>query len=191
MMKMTNGSILTILLICTAVSATSWTNKEKERNYRVEEIKHGQRFDWTKINEKCEDEHPQCKSFTKLCKYKIVTNKCKDTCGYCRAQAAPVDCKITKHGCCWDNRTIAKGPHNKGCPACVDKFSECKLYSSQCSKQQFQLMCPVTCGIKCSQCIDNQYQAKICPLYKRYGFCKLSPDLMEKMCSKTCGFCTT
>lgn len=35
---------------------------------------------------------------------------------YVGAQAAPVDCKITKHGCCWDNRTIAKGPHNKGCP---------------------------------------------------------------------------
>lgn len=187
---MTLNVLVNVFLLLSVVNATSWMSKEEERTYKIDRMERGPQTDWTKRNVICVDELTGCSNLKAVCKLNIVRRKCQDTCGVCRA-AAPPDCKLTKYKCCWDNVTTAKGPNLKGCPPCADKYDECKVFKKDCDRPDIRTMCPVTCGIKCSdkQCADNKHQALVCPMYKKYGFCKVSPDLMLQMCSKTCGFC--
>ena len=183
--------IVTSVVVCmtSVVVCMSWTSKSRQRSYHVSNLEHGEnQYKWI---QPCEDEHPKCSGFKKLCKdYKVVQHKCKETCGKCRAHMAPIDCSKTSWGCCWDNVTVAEGPNYKGCALCEDKYSECKHFVDQCPyRHDLRLMCPVTCQVGCKQCLDNPYQADVCILYKKYNFCTISPDLMQKMCARTCGFC--
>ena len=186
---MTQLILLAILISCmTTVVAMSWTSKERQRDFIIGSVEAGVNYHWV---EQCEDDHPKCNHFKKLCtKYKIVRKKCQVTCGLCTRAPAPPNCGITKYGCCWDNVTIAEGNNYKGCADCADKYSECKHFVDQCAhRPDLRLICPVTCNVGCKQCLDNPYQADVCVIYKKYNFCSISPDLMQKMCAKTCGFC--
>lgn len=182
--------LIVFIFFVVAVDAMSWRTKEAQRDFLVDSIGRSVSDGWDDI-ETCKDDHPKCDSMAKLCSsFKIVRMKCKDKCGLCRVPGVPV-CSISKHGCCWDNSTVAQGPNFEGCEECADKYSECKDLATECNNPQrpnIKLMCPVTCKV-CKQCLDNPHQADVCKLYKKYKFCELSPDLMQRICPKTCGFC--
>lgn len=68
------------------------------------------------------------------------------------ADGPPLDCKHTKFGCCWDNKTVAKGKYQEGCPACKDRYvAECKAFVKQCGREDIRRICPQTCGVPCSK----------------------------------------
>jgi len=179
-----------IFVLILTINSTSWTDKHNERTYNVESIDTNKVYNDEPVEDECRDKRSNCKLLKHKCSKRIVKNLCKDTCGGCRAEL-PVDCSLTKFGCCWDNITIAKGPNNKGCAICADKYYECMHFKDQCYHHQMRMICPVTCGVRCQQCEDNKYQAIVCPMYKQYKFCEISPGLMQKMCAKTCGFCAS
>jgi len=193
---MTHVAILVnFVCLLATVSAMSWTSKEKQRKFMIESDANGVEVYFE--NEECYDDHEKCNEYAKLCpNYKILRQRCKVTCGTCyRPPIDPIsNCTTSKYGCCWDNVTVAQGPNFRGCADCVDKYPECKYFKDKCTDPRhsaIRLICPVTCGIGCEkkQCLDNPYQADVCKIYKKYNFCKISPDLMSKMCAKTCGFC--
>lgn len=185
---MTFGNIFIILLATmTVVRATSWRSREHEREHQLNAIRDGT-SNAIVSEEDCEDGIDGCKNLKDLCHVQIVKNKCKDTCRTCRA-ASPPDCSRSKYGCCWDNVTVAKGSNQEECPLCGDQYAECSMFTEFCARDDIRKICPVTCGIDCKQCRDNEHQKAACPIYKRYGFCQLSPDLMLDICAKTCGFC--
>ncbi|XP_012565484.1 uncharacterized protein LOC100207073 isoform X1 [Hydra vulgaris] len=174
------------------VYTTTWLNTEQERQFKLNTVFSGKNVDWTKIGGikcfACMDEFPNCKTLRHLCGKTLIREKCKDTCGECRLQS-PVDCMLTDYGCCWDNVTVSTGKNNEGCPACVDQYSECQYFKENCKRNDIRVICPNTCGVKCNTCHDDPNQALVCPLYKTYGFCKNSNEVMKQVCSKTCGFC--
>lgn len=176
------------------VDASSWTSNEQRYNYRMSVIKNGITKNWLKQARSCKDELKACPMWKRTgrldCKLRILKKYCKDTCNVCRAEGPPVDCKVTKFGCCWDKKTVAKDKYQKGCPACKDRYvTECKAFVKQCGRDDIRKICPQTCGVKCKTCDDDIYQKHICPLYKQYKFCNRSPELMSKYCPRTCGFC--
>ena len=143
---------------------------------------------------RCEDTHPNCDLLTDMChQHKIVRQQCARTCRTC-GSASPSereDCGAVKDirnavGCCWDNVTLT----SNGCPECADKHPElCMYFADVCHQNpDVRTMCPVTCG-SCVPCADNVYQADNCKRFAEQKFCEVSPDLMGKICRKTCGFC--
>lgn len=186
------------VLLCTVLSAlittvlpmsfTSVEEKNKFLSYEAAQNIAGRSY--LIAEPRCEDELKQCPKLVEFCsRFKIVRKKCKDTCGLCRAHSPEIDCHVTEHGCCWDNKTAARGPNQMGCPACRDKYSQCRLFAGDCKMVNIKRFCPVTCGVKCVSCSDDKHQAHVCPLYKQYGFCKSSPDIMGRICKRTCEFC--
>ena len=171
----------------TLVGTISWTSKEKHRTWRVATMHAQQLADvW-----QCEDDYSNCKYYKNYCGTKIVRETCRYTCGNCHRVYA--DCSTTTFGCCWDNQIVAKGPDFKGCKPCVDELHECKHHKHRCNgpnARRVRLTCPVTCNIGYhKQCKDDPLQEPICQLYKRFMFCKASPELMQKICAKTCNYC--
>lgn len=186
-------TILSSILIGFTNSA-SWRSKEHQYNYRMSVIENGVTNKWMKGFQPCKDEVKACKKWKDNgqlnCNLKIIKKFCKDSCDVCRAEGPPLDCKVSKHGCCWDNSTAATGKFQQGCPACKDRYpDECKAFLKQCGREDIRIMCPQTCGVPCKTCEDDRHQHTICPLYKEHGFCTHSPILMKKVCSRTCGFC--
>lgn len=167
----------------------SWKTKLKKRMYDVNSLNTNDAS--KEITEICKDEIVDCENLRErgLCKIELIQMKCKSTCGLC-APSPPIHCSLTKHGCCWDNHTKANSSNKGGCPACVDKFDECKYFKNECEHRlDVRLICPITCGINCNHCRDSKHQAVMCPSYKKFGFCRISPDLMERICARTCNFC--
>jgi len=183
-----------LLVLCYVIvnDASSFTDKQEERNFTISSVKKGPTVNWVKIDEaqhECADDW-DCKTYGWLCsKYTVIRENCKNTCGGCKRLAAPPNCKVTRFGCCWDNVTIATSANKENCPRCQDKYDECKDLKRDCYRADIKVMCPTSCGIPCKQCLDNQYQAPICPMYKRYGFCQVSPKLMSTVCQHTCNLC--
>ncbi|XP_066935767.1 uncharacterized protein [Clytia hemisphaerica] len=102
----------------------------------------------------------------------------------------------TKYGCCWDQKNIALGPNGKGCPACKDhRHMKCKNWKKNCHEKIVSAMCPVTCGL-CPNtakpvqrgCKNDKFWNKLCPVYKRLGFCTQST--ISRHCKLTCSKCT-
>ena len=194
---MSCGSVYLAVAVCfcaiASVDPTSFTSKARQRAYMVHSIRYGRTDDI--YAKSCEDDYSDCYKYVNYChKSKILRTKCAETCFTCRPDTPPLDCKLTKYGCCWDNNTAAAGPNFRGCKPCVDEYPECSYYKNRChgpGTERIRLACPVTCNVGCQnkQCLDDKHQAKVCKLYKRFGFCKASPELMGKLCAKTCGFC--
>jgi len=188
--------IFILMCVMNTITTMSWTSKEKQRNFEIANAANGVEV-YFEDQEECYDDHEKCNEYEALCpKYKILRQRCKLTCGTCNRNppAPPINCTRSRFGCCWDNKTEATGPNFRGCADCVDKYPECKYFRDKCADQRhstIRTICPVTCGVGCEkkQCLDNPYQKDVCKLYKKYNFCKISPDLMSKMCANTCGFC--
>lgn len=169
----------------------SWTSKAKHREYMLSSIQHGRR---DILAPPCEDDYSDCYKFVNYCSVKIIQNQCRVTCGTCKAFGPPKNCAKSTYGCCWDNITAASGKDFQGCKDCVDEYAECSYFKGRCHEpgaEKIRLACPVTCNVGChkKQCLDDKYQAPVCQLYKKYGFCDASQYLMRKLCAKTCGFC--
>ena len=78
------------------------------------------------------------------CRFRSWMRKyCARTCDICTPPAPPIPvlppCARTKYGCCWDNRTVARGPvedivHSQ-CAPCMDRQSLkfCVGWSDKCN----------------------------------------------------------
>ena len=106
----------------------------------------------------------------------------------------PNSCQIFKptFGCCWDNRTVAVGPHGEGCPLCMDKKKSCTKWTDYCHVGTIREVCPQSCHAcpkkKNSTCQDDPSQEKYCAIYSRFGLCKKSLKI-RNYCKSTCGAC--
>lgn len=192
---MAGAKVLLVAAVCWCtigqIAPMSFVSKARHRQYMLTRIEHGATDE---LDIPCEDDYSDCSKYVAYCnKYEIIKNKCSDTCGSCRVPH-PENCTESPFGCCWDNFTSATGPSYEGCKPCEDEYAECSYFRGRCHEpgaEKIRLACPVTCNVGCykKQCLDDKYQAPICKLYKKYGFCEASRDLMGKICAKTCEFC--
>lgn len=182
--------LYTLFLTTTTCNAESWIRHHYHRDIYFDDplVNMNDFHDQTAI---CGNTHSNCENMQYLCKdLKIVRDKCKGTCGLCEKSPSPPNtCQTSKYGCCWDNVTASTGENKEGCPPCEDKHTECRYFADVCHlRGDIRLICPVTCRT-CEPCLDSVHQGNSCSKYKRYDFCKISPDLMIKICKRTCGFC--
>lgn len=176
-----------VLMKPSALLSEDLSNGQAARRNEEHEDRYNTRYE----ESVCQDEDSSCKGFLEkgFCRLKIIQRKCKSTCGMCAA-SPPLHCGLTKYGCCWDNQTQANNSNKEGCPACKDKFELCKFFQEECpERRDIRLLCPISCGIKCNTCRDSDHQKAMCPSYKKFGFCEVSPDLMKQICARTCNFC--
>jgi len=91
---------------------------------------------------------------------KRMKKTCPRTCGFCNQTSwqpawlqKSIGCAVSKHGCCWDGVSYAKGPNAKGCPVCKDKIIPiCSRFRHECikgsrNKKHMDKICPKTCRI--------------------------------------------
>eukprot|EP00112_Aurelia_sp_Birch-Aquarium-sp1_P020215 Seg516.2 transcript_id=Seg516.2/GoldUCD/mRNA.D3Y31 product="hypothetical protein" protein_id=Seg516.2/GoldUCD/D3Y31 len=106
-----------------------------------------------------------------------------------RIDEAPCQIFHSPFGCCWDNRTIARGPNGEGCKVCKDVNKKwCNWYNALqlCGSPRINVKCPVTCGVPCARkCKDDDGLEKMCQFLKKGGSCKY----VKRECRKTCGIC--
>ncbi|XP_028394549.1 uncharacterized protein LOC114518760 [Dendronephthya gigantea] len=81
-----------------------------------------------------------CNRTKKLCDCPMVADYCRVTCNLCSKSKSSKTCQSSKHNCCWDGRTPAKGPKGKGCPKIKDDpGANCKLYESECLRNPYYM----------------------------------------------------
>lgn len=184
--------IVFIFAICICVTnGMSFLKKYNMYSFGVDAKLHGKTYNGKElISKPCEDGliAAKCKQLRLFCGTdQRVREQCRKSCGLC--QAVQPKCKKSEFGCCWDNTTAAVGQERK-CPACIDDTVDCGLLKINCEDELSRRLCPVSCGV-CgdANCHDDQHQAEICPGYKEIGACESAKSLMEKYCTKTCGFC--
>ncbi|XP_065055543.1 uncharacterized protein LOC135684025 [Rhopilema esculentum] len=97
---------------------------------------------------------------------------------------APCQIFTTTYGCCWDNRTIARGPTGAGCPACEDMDTmECRARKDMCTSAEFRRQCPITCQVPCG-CKDR-FDSWLCSKIRKLGNCQW----LGSQCMQTCKKC--
>jgi len=122
-----------------------------------------------------------------------------------------------EYGCCEDGVSPAKGPNQEGCPVyeSICNMPAVKGYCkgssiirwhyntvsgrcdtfrySGCGGNENNFDKPNECAKKCevdeSSCKDRI--ARVCPEWKRKGFCTSKWSEMFKYCQRTCGFCNS
>lgn len=114
---------------------------------------------------------------------------CRRSCKIC----VDPPCHLSRYGCCFDNKTLAKGPHMLGCnDDCKDRkdkqFCMSLKRNGECYKdhEATRMQCPVTCGY-CRPCEDLDTTA--CQLALMYGGCSARKGKMANICRKTCNIC--
>ena len=138
---------------------------------------------------------------------------CAKTCDICTPPAPPIPvlpaCAKTTFGCCWDNKTVAKGPVDdlvaSQCSPCMDRQSKefCVGWSDKCDSLiigQGDVMrerCATTCGTPCnynlnihkSTCHDDVAYRQSCLQWFTEGKCITDSETMRVLCPDSCGFC--
>lgn len=163
-------------------------------------------------------EQKWCPVWKKLgaCKYRSWMRKyCAKTCDICSPPAPPIPvlpaCARGNYGCCWDNKTMAKGPVDdliaSQCPPCLDMQRKefCVEWSDKCNskvKGQGDVMrvrCATTCGTPCKynlnihkpKCQDDDAYKTDCVQWFTEGKCVTDIATMRVLCPYSCGFCHT
>jgi len=146
------------------------------------------------------------------CSY--ISDRCAKTCEFCTVQSAPPvpfipKCARTQYGCCWDNKTTAKGPSTdlvaSQCPPCMDRQSRrfCFGWRDKCGsevKGQGDVMrqkCPSTCKVPCkysmnvhaNTCTDREEYKQDCLRWFHQGKCRTHKGHMRRYCPMSCGYC--
>lgn len=176
--------------ICVSMTeGLSFLKKQNMNTFQVHAIASGKKYTGHELTGKtCVDSvtGDKCKSLRLYCgSSEYVKEGCRKTCGFC--QSYPPPCANSALGCCWDNVTAVE--NGKQCPACEDVNTDCKVMKVNCHDDLTRRLCPLTCGVNCELCMDDQHQAEHCPGFRQFGICKSDPDLMQEYCKKTCGFC--
>eukprot|EP00112_Aurelia_sp_Birch-Aquarium-sp1_P005205 Seg159.16 transcript_id=Seg159.16/GoldUCD/mRNA.D3Y31 product="hypothetical protein" protein_id=Seg159.16/GoldUCD/D3Y31 len=112
---------------------------------------------------------------------------CTRACNFC----VDPPCHLSRYGCCFDQKTLAKGPNMLGCEDdCKDVIPKkmCIILkrNGRCYNQQIMKQCAVTCGY-CRKCEDDDPNA--CKIAAKFGTCIFRKGQMANICRRSCQFC--
>eukprot|EP00794_Sanderia_malayensis_P014284 gene14284-15771_t len=136
--------------------------------------------------------------------FECVDKLDKRSCHYLASLGAfDPPCNISKYGCCFDGKTLARGPHMQGCSAVFDRYSNNGKGSRQTWLKTIAKMLLVKHFVVFSKemanvmkldyrfaerpCVDEEPYR--CLMASKYNRCSSGKKSFLDVCRRTCGIC--